>query len=322
MQRRDFLALSAAVCCSPAWSLDWSPRGPLTLVVASPPGGGTDFSARLVADGLARALGQTVAVDNSKAGGAGSFGALFVKDSDPDGQTLLVNYNGYHVVTPHLYKDRRWDPLSDFVGVAMLTRGPQLMVVSSRIPAGNLRELAAYANKNPGRLSYASVGAGSMLHIAGELFKRRLGVQAELIEYRGTGSAVLALLAGQVDMMFTSPPSVAAHVKSGKLKALAVTGKQRMAMLPKVPTAAEQGMDWLDLDSWFALFAPARTPASAVDRLNREVNAQLSQPEVQQRAFDFGVLAEPWTPQRLNTFVISEFDRWGRIIRDAGIKLD
>lgn len=325
MKRRHLMALSASAFAA-AWSpLSFAqakfPQRPVTLVVPTPPGGSTDFTARLIAEPLTRALGQSVVVDN-KPGASGNIGNQFVARSKPDGYTLLMAYSGYQVGNPHLFKDAGWDPLKDFVPVAMVTRAPQVFAVNAALPVNSLQELIAYAKKNPGKLNYASSGNGSIQHIAGELFKQLTGTFITHIPYRGSGPAVQDLLAGTVDLYVTTPASVVAHIKSGRLRALAVTSPKRLSSLPDVPTATEAGLKGYDLDSWFALYAPVGTPAAVVQQINAEVNKILQQPDIRKKAEDSGTSVEAFTPAQLGEFTRKELDYWGGVIKSAKITAD
>ena len=285
------------------------------------PGGSTDFTARLVSDQLARALGQPVVVDN-KPGASGNIGNQFVARAKPDGYTLLVSYSGYHVGNPHLFKQAGWDPIKDFAPVAMMTRAPQVVTVRPNMPAATLKELVAYAKANPGKINYASSGNGSIQHIAGELFKQQTGTFITHIPYKGSGPAVQDLMGGQVDMFITTPAGVVSQIQGGRLKGLAVTSRQRLASLPQVPTATEAGLPGYELDSWFALYAPAGTPADVVQLLNAEINKILMTAEVKRKAEDSGTLVETMTPQQLGDFTRSELERWGKVIKGAKITLE
>jgi tripartite-type tricarboxylate transporter receptor subunit TctC len=323
MQRRSFLAAAAASAVTglPARAQGKYPQRPITLVVPTAPGGSTDFSARLVSDALGRALGQPVVVDN-KPGASGNIGNQFVARARPDGYTLLVSYSGYHVGNPHLFKQAGWDPLKDFAPVAMMTRAPQVVAVRPNLPAATLRELIVYAKANPGKLNYASSGNGSIQHIAGELFKQLTGTFITHIPYKGSGPAVQDLMGGQVDMFITTPAGVVSQIQGGRLKGLAVTSRQRLASLPQVPTASEAGLAGYELDSWFALYAPAGTPADIVQTLNTEVNRILLTPETRRKAEESGTLVETMTPQQLADFTRSELERWGKVIKGARITMD
>lgn len=325
MKRRSLMTWGASALAAglSPWSFAQArfPQRPVTLVVPTPPGGSTDFTARLIAEPLTRALGQSVIVDN-KPGASGNIGNQFVARSRPDGYTLLMAYSGYQVGNPHLFKDAGWDPLKDFVPVAMVTRAPQVFAVNAALPVNSLQELIAYAQKNPGKLNYASSGNGSIQHIAGELFKQLTGTFITHIPYRGSGPAVQDLLAGTVDLYVTTPASVVSHIKSGRLRALAVTSPKRLISLPDVPTATEAGLKGYDLDSWFALYAPVGTPAAVVQQINAEVNKILQQPEIRKKAEDSGTSVEALTPAQLGEFTRKELDYWGGVIKSAKITAD
>ena len=322
MKRRQLLAGSGAAALFAASGRVFAqgkyPERPITLVVPTAPGGTTDFTARLIADPLARALGQPVVVDN-KPGASGNIGNQMVARAKPDGYTLLLAYSGYQVGNPHLFKKAGWDPIKDFAPVGMLTRAPQVLVARANLPANNLRELMAYAKANPGKLNYASSGNGSIQHISGELFKQLTGTQITHIPYKGAGPAVQDLLGGQVDLFFTTPASVVSQIKGEKLKALAVTSPRRLASLPQVPTAAESGLSNFDLDSWFALYAPAGTPADIVQLLNAEIGKVLAMPDIRKKAEDSGTAVEQMTVAQLGDFTRKELEYWGRVIKSANI---
>lgn len=294
------------------------PDKPITIVVPSAPGGTTDFTARLIAEPLSRALGQPVIIDN-KAGASGNIGNQAVARAKPDGYTLLLAYSGYQVGNPHLFKRAGWDPIRDFAPVAMLSRAPQVLVAKSGLPANNMRELIAYAKANPGKLNYASSGNGSIQHIAGELFKQLTNTDISHVPYKGAGPAVQDLLGGQVDLFFTTPASVVAHLKADKLKGLAVTSAQRLSSLPTVPTASESGLVSFNLDSWFALYAPAGTPPDIVQILNTEIAKILTMPDVKKKAEDSGTTVEQMSPAKLGDYTRKELELWGRIIKSANI---
>ncbi len=297
------------------------PTKPITLVVPTAPGGTTDFTARLITDSLGKLLGQPIVVDN-KAGASGNIGNQFVARSKPDGYTLLVSYSGYHVGNPHLFKQAGWDPIKDFAPVAMVTRAPQVIAINPKLPFNTLPELIAYAKANPGKLNYASSGAGSIQHIAGELFKQITGTFITHIPYRGSGPAVQDLLAGQVDIYITTPASVVGHVQAGRLKALAVTGKTRLTALPQMPTAEQAGLKNFELESWFALYAPAGTPSAIVQQINQAVAKVVNTPDAQKRAEVAGTSVQTMTPAELGDYTKRELDYWGKVIAGARITLE
>jgi tripartite-type tricarboxylate transporter receptor subunit TctC len=297
------------------------PQRPITIVVPTAPGGSTDFTARLIAEPLSKALGQAVVIDN-KPGASGNIGNQIVARSKPDGYTLLLAYSGYQVANPHLFKQAGWDPIRDFTPVAMLTRAPQVVTINPNLPVNNMAELIAYAKKNPGKLNYASSGNGSIQHIAGEVFKQTAGTFITHIPYRGSGPAVQDLMAGQVDIFITTPAGVVSQIQAGKLRGLAVTGQSRLSSLPNVPTAKEVGLASFQLDSWFALYAPANTPPEVVQTLSTELSRILDNPDIRKRAEGAGTEILKMTPQELGAFTKKELDYWGNVIKRASIQAE
>lgn len=316
-----FGAVMAIVCGHPAQAQGKFPDRTITIVVPSAPGGSTDFTARLIAEPLSRALGQPVVVDN-RAGAAGNIGNQLVAKAKPDGYTLLLAYSGYQVGNPHLFKKAGWDPIKDFAPVAMLTRAPQVVTARMNLPVNNLSELVAYAKANPDKLNYASSGNGSIQHIAGELFKQMTGTSLTHVPYKGAGPAVQDLLGGQVDLFFTTPASVVSHIKADKLKGLAVTSNARLISLPQVPTTRESDLKDFTLDSWFALYAPAGTPNEVVQQLNSEIAKILASPDVKKKAEDAGTLVDYMGPAQLGDYTRKELAYWGRVIQSAKITAD
>jgi tripartite-type tricarboxylate transporter receptor subunit TctC len=295
------------------------PVKPITLIVSSAPGGTTDISARMLAQPLAAALGQSVVVEN-KAGANGALAAVAVKRADPDGYTLLMQYSGYHVITPSVIKTPpQWDA-KDLAPVANVVSAPQVIVVRAGIPVKTLAELIAYAKANPGKLNYASSGNGSLQHVTGAMLEMQAGIKMTHIPYKGTGPALQDLLGGQVDLTFGTPPPFIPHIQAGKLRALATTGKERLSTLPDVPTTAEAGLPKLDASSWFAVFAPARTPTPIIDRLNAEIAKIVASPAFKQKAIDLGASADYMNAQQLGTFASAEFTRWAQVVKAAKIE--
>jgi tripartite-type tricarboxylate transporter receptor subunit TctC len=324
MKRRTLITAvgAAALVAHPALRAQGAwPQKPITLVVPSAPGGTTDFTARLVADSLQRALGQPVVIDN-KPGASGNIGNQFVAKARPDGYTLLVAYSGFQVGNPHLFPNAGWDPLKDFTPVVMMTRAPQVIAINGNLKAITVAELVAFAKANPGKLNYASSGNGSIQHIAGELFKQLTGTFITHIPYRGAGPAVQDLIGGQVELFITTPASVVQHVKTGKLKALAVSSASRLAALPQVPTATEAGLKGFALDSWFALYGPAGLPADVVQTLNTEIGKILAMPDIKRRAEEAGTTVEFMSPAQLGDYTRKELEHWGKIIKSAKITAD
>ena len=315
---KNFLTLALVGAASHSFAQDVYPSRPITLIVPSSAGGTTDFTARLIAEPLTKALGQPVVVDN-KGGASGNIGGQAVAIAKPDGYTLLVAYSGYQVGNPHLFKKAPWDPIKDFAPVAFLTKAPQVIVATPGLPVNDLKELIAYAKANPGKLNYASSGNGSIQHIAGELLKQVTGTQMAHIPYKGAGPAVQDLMAGQVDLFITTPASVIGQIKGDKLKALAVTSSVRLSALPNVATVGEQGIKNFNIDSWFALYAPVGTPPEVIKKLNTEVNKILSRSDIQKKAEESGTFVEQMTPAQLGSFTKKEYDYWGKVIKGAAI---
>lgn len=312
------VALSTSVAL--AWAQDW-PSRPITMIVPSAPGGSTDLSARLIGDPLAKALGQPVVVDN-KPGAAGNLGTEAVARAKPDGYTLLMQYSGFHVGNPALFPQIKWNPTKDFVPVALVMRAPHVIAVPGAIPAKNLQEFIALGKKNGKGWFYATSGNGSIQHIAGELFAQQTKVPMTHVPYKGAGPAVNDLLGGQVDVFVTTPPSVIGHVASGKIKALAYTGRQRHPSLPNVPTSAEAGLPGYEIESWFAVFAPAGTPAPVVARLSAEIKTIVESESYRKKMDEQGAFAAYMDSKALGSFVERELELWARVIRTANIKAD
>lgn len=314
---KNLMAISLMGSALTVFAQESYPNRPITLIVPSAPGGTTDFTARLIADPLSKVLGQPVVVEN-KGGASGNIGGQAVANAKPDGYTLLVAYSGYQVGNPHLFQ-KAPNPIKDFTPVAFLTKAPQVIVATPGLPVSDLKELTAYAKANPGKLNYASSGNGSIQHIAGELLKQITGIRMAHIPYKGAGPAVQDLMAGQVDLFITTPASVIGQIKGDKLKALGVTSQNRLSALPNVATTSEQGIKNFNLDSWFALYAPAGTPPDVVKKLNAEINKILARPEIQKKAEDSGTTVEQMTPAQLAAFTKKEYDFWGKVIKDASI---
>ena len=296
------------------------PDRPIALVVPNPPGGLVDTSARLLSEPLTRVIGQPVVVDN-KPGASGNTAYQFVSKAKPDGYTLLISYSGYHVGNPALFEKLSWDP-KDFTPVALLTVSTNVIAVHPSIPVNNLKEFIAYTKANPGKLNYASQGNGSVSHIGTEIFKQSTGVDMVHVPYKGSGPAIQDVLAGQVQVFISTPPSLMQHIQSGKLKGLAVTGKSRHPGMPNVPTTAEAGLPSFQLESWVALYAPAGTPAPVISKLTDSVKQSLSLPEIKDRSDAAGVELRYMTPAQTDALVKKEIPFWAKAIKAANITLD
>lgn len=282
------------------------PNKPIVLVVPNPPGGFVDASARLLSDALAKVAGQSVVIDN-RGGGSGNVAYQAVARANPDGYTLLNSYSAYHVGNPHLTPKLPWAQ-KDFVPVAMITVATNVIAVHPSVPANDLSEFIKHTRSNPGKLSYASQGNGSLSHIGTEMFKLQTKTSMVHIPYRGSGPAVLDVLSGQVQVFITTPPSVMGHIKAGKLKGLAVAGKTRHPGLPSVPTATEAGLKGFELEAWVGIFAPAGTPTDIVSKLSGQIKAALDMPETKARADSAGIELRYLAPAALEALVKSDTD--------------
>ena len=313
-------ALGTALLALPAWARAQTAR-PLRIVVPFTPGGSTDILARALAPRLAQSLGQPVVVDN-RPGAGGSLGAAEAAKAEPDGQTLLMGHIGTLGVNPSIYPKLAYDPLRSFVPVAYVARVPNVLVVAATSPWRTLADLLAAARAQPGRLTYSSGGNGSAAHITFEYLKLRAKVFMLHIPYRGTAPSVTDVLAGQVDCTFTGAPAVIPHVRSGRLRALAVSSPLRLPQLPDVPTVAESGLAGFEADQWYGLVAPAGTPAAVVARLNAEVNKALALPDVAQQLAVEGAVPAPTTPQAFGELIRREIPRWAEVVRAGNVKPD
>jgi tripartite-type tricarboxylate transporter receptor subunit TctC len=321
--RRDLLRAAGAAAASALWpaSLAFAQGRPVRLIVPFTPGGSADILARALAPVLARALGQNVIVDN-KPGAGGSLGAAEAAKGEPDGHTLLMGHIGTLAVNVSLYPKLGYDPIQSFTPVAWVARVPNVLVVNSGSGLSTLAALVARAKASPGRLSYSSGGNGSAAHITFEYFKQRAGIYMAHIPYRGTAPSVTDLLGGQVDATFTGSPAVLPHVRSGRLRALAVSSLTRIAALPEAPTVAESGYPGFEADQWYGLVAPAGMPADLVMRLNAIVNKALASPEVAQQLAAEGALPMQTTPKAFADLITAEIPRWKEVVRAGNVKLD
>lgn len=296
------------------------PNKPITFIVPNPPGGVVDASARVVSDPLSRLMGQTVVVEN-KGGASGNIAYQHVARSPADGYTLLISYSAYHVGNPAMFSKLPWAQ-KDFVPVALLTAATNVITTHPSVPAANLKELIAHVKARPGKVNYASQGNGSLSHVGTALFEQTTNVNMVHVPYKGSGPAIQDVLAGNVELFMTTPPSVLGHVQNGKLRAYAVTGKTRHPMMPNVPTTAEAGLPGFELEAWVGLFAPAGTPPAVVNQLSEAVRKALDTPEAKSRAAAQGIETRYMGPEALAALVARETDYWGKLIKSRNITAD
>ena len=314
------VALAALACTGMAGAQGAYPSKPVTLVVPTAAGGTTDLSARMVAQALAPVLGQSVVVDN-KGGGNGNIAASIVKRAEADGYTLLMQYSGYHVISPHITKQKQWEQ-GDFQPVANVISAPQIIVVRADLPVKTLPELMAYAKANPGKLNYASSGNGSLQHVTGAMLEQQGSIKMVHVPYKGTGPALQDLLGGQVDLTFGTAPPFMPHIQAGKLRVLAVTGKERLSSLPDVPTTAEAGYPKVDATSWFAVFAPAATPKAVMDKLTADIRTVVQSLAFKQKAQEQGAKADYQSPQQLGDKVKADLANWATVVKVSKIEAE
>ena len=296
------------------------PDKPIHIAVTFTPGGAPDILGRLLAEKLQATWGQAVIVDN-RPGAGGNTGSDYVAKSAPDGYNIVVGTVGTHSINGALYPKMPYDMVKDFAPVTLLATTPNMLVVHNGVKANNLKEFIALGKKE-GKMSFASSGSGTSIHVSGELFKSMTGIDMEHIPYKGRASAIPDLLGGRVTMMFDNMPSSLPLVREGKLRALGVTSAKRSAAAPDIPTIAEQGLPGFDAVSWFALFAPAGTPKPIVDKLQREVNRILKLPDVARRLAELGLDADGGPAEELAAYQKSEITKWAKVVKDSGAKAE
>jgi tripartite-type tricarboxylate transporter receptor subunit TctC len=306
--------------CAPAQAQTsvW-PTKPVKIVVTFPPGGAPDTLARVLADKWGQALGQTFTVDN-KPGAGGNIGADFVAKSAGDGATLLVSTVGTHAINPALYAKMPYDNIKDFTSVSFLAATPNLLVVNKDVPAKTVKELIALAGKTP--LTFGSSGSGTSIHLSGELFNTLAGVKMQHIPYKGRAQAVPDLLGGRITMIFDNMPSALPLVKSGDVRALAVTSANRSPAAPNIPTLAESGLPGFEATSWFALMAPAGLPKDVLAKINAETVRVMNLPDVREKLTALGLDVAPGTPEALAQHIQVETTKWAKVVKESGAKLD
>ena len=316
------LAVAAALLAlaAGASAQAWPSKG-LRIVVPFAPGGSTDIVARLVGERLSTAVGQPVVIEN-RAGAGGNIGADAVAKSAPDGYTLLMATTGVMAINNTLYKSMPYDAAKDLLPVVYAASITNVLAVPPELPAKTVAELVALAKKDPGKLSFASSGAGSSTHLSGELFRLLSGVTLVHVPLKGSGQALVAVMAGRVSMIFDNMPSAIPHIKVGKLRALGVTTSKRSSALPEVPTIAEAGVAGYESLSWSGFAVPAGTPRDVVLRLNREINGILARDDMKAKLAEQGADAVGGPPEAFDTHIRAEREKWGRVVRTAGITVD
>lgn len=312
------LLLTAALPLSPAHAQGAWPTKPVRIVVTFPPGGAPDTLARVLADKWA-ALGQPVTVDN-KPGAGGNIGADFVAKAPGDGHTLVVGTVGTHAINPALYAKMPYDHVKDFTPITFLASTPNLLVVNKDVPAGNVQEVVALAKKQP--LSFGSSGSGTSIHLSGELFNTLAGVKMQHVPYKGRAQAIPDLLGGRIQMIFDNMPSALPLVKSGELKAIAVTSARRSPAAPDIPTIAESGLPGFEATSWFALLASPGVPRDVQMRINAETLKVLAMPDVKAKLAGLGLETDPGTPEQLAETIRKETAKWAQVVKASGAKAE
>jgi tripartite-type tricarboxylate transporter receptor subunit TctC len=295
------------------------PNRPIQLVVTVPPGGAADIVARVIGAKLSDALGQPVLIVN-RAGAGGTTAAAQVAKSEPDGYTLLLNTIATHGIGPHIYANLPYDPVKDFSPVILVVKLPLIMVVNAELPARTVNDVIALAKAKPGELSFCSSGSGGAPHLGGELFKSLTGTDLLHVPYRGSGPAVIDLIAGRITMMFDATPSLLPNITAGKLRPLAAASPQRHRLLPDIPTFAELGYPGMDIALWYGIAAPGGTPAPIVQRLNAELAKIVDMPDVRKTLTEQGADLQGGSTEDFAAFMRNESARWGQVVKQAGIK--
>lgn len=321
--RRHLMSTLALLACglaaAPAQAQPF-PSKPLKIVVGYAAGGATDVLARLVGQKLGDELGQTVVIEN-RAGANSNVGAEAVARAPADGHTLYM-FTIANTINATLYDKLGYDPQKDFEPIGLIAKVPNILVVNPGLPIKTLADYVGYAKSQPQGITFASSGSGSSIHLSGEMFKMQTKLNMLHVPYRGSAPAVTDLIGGQVQSMFDNAPSAMPHIQGGRLRAIAITGPQRSALLPDVPTVAESGHPGFDVQSWFSLAAPAGTPKPVVDRLNNELNKVLALPEVKKRLAELGATPGGGSPADLRAFIGAELKRWHAVVKASGAKAE
>ena len=319
-----FACAAIAASLAPAQAADY-PAREVTMIVPFPPGGTTDIVGRLVADDLSKTWGKTVLVEN-KAGAGGNIGAANAARAKPDGYTIMMGTVGTQSINEFLYSDLQYNPAKDFVPIALAAAVPNVVVLNPDFATKNniasVQDLIRYLKEHPGEVNVGSSGNGTSIHLAAELFKSMTGTQMVHVPFRGSSPAVTALMAGDVQLMFDNLPSSMSAIQAGRIKALAVTSAERSPSLPDLPTVAEAGVPGFEASSWFGLVAPAGTPPDIVQAINKAVVANAQKPEAQKRFMAQGAQPSDMTPEQFAKFIDSERQKWAKVVKESGAKVD
>jgi tripartite-type tricarboxylate transporter receptor subunit TctC len=312
-------ALLLAVLISGAAFCQGFPEKPVRFVVGFTPGGPSDILARALGQKLAERFGQPVVIEN-RPGAGGNLAAEAVAKSTPDGYTWLLGNNSILATNQSLYRSLPYDPVKDFAPVALVAIQPNILVVNPGVQVVSVKELIAYSKANPGKLNYASSGAGAAAHLAGELFKAMAGVDIVHVPYKGAQPALTDVIAGQVQMMFATSASVIPYVKAGRLRALAVTTAQRSASIPELPTVAEAGVPGFEATTWHGVVVPAATPAGLIEVLNKKINSALEEKDLKERLNSLGAEVATGTPKEFTDYIAREIPKWAKVVKDSGAR--
>ena len=318
--RRILLATTLAALSAGAWAQAY-PAKSIRLVVPFPPGGGTDIIAREISTKLTTTLGWTFVVDN-KPGAGGNLGVDAAAKAPADGYTLVLGQTSNLAINPTLYGKLPYDPFKDLVPVSLVATAPLVLVVPAASPYRTVADVVNAAKAKPGEVNFASPGNGTVAHLTGELFQKAAGIKLQHVPYKGSNQALTDLMGGQVQLFMASVPTALPHIKSGKLRAIAVSSAKRVGDLPQVPTIGESGYKGFDATTWFGVLAPAATPKNIVARLNVEINKVLKAPDVQKRIDDEGGEAVGSTPEQFAQLMKDDFARWGKVVKESGAKVD
>jgi len=317
---KRLLLILVTLLCTGAHAQPY-PNRPIKFIVPFPPGGNLDFIARTIQPKLSEALGQPVVIEN-KGGAGGIIGAEYAAKQTADGYTIFLGNTGTLGIYPAVYPQLPYDPIKDFAGVGLTSTNAVLAVLHPSVPANTLREFIAYTKANPGKVAAGVAGSGSLLHFATELLKSQAGIDLLVVPYKGSGPAVTDLLGGQVQLLIDAPPVTMEHIKAGKLKPIAVTGKARLAALPDVPTFDEAGLPGMDASGWQGVAVPAGTPREAIATLSEALAKTIAQPDVREKFATQGLEAAPSTAEEFLAHIRSEVPKWARLAKSANIKIE